>query len=98
MQAGLPPGVAVTLAAPTYIDVGANLLQAAIQTVSPGALVGVLGTQLLIMPGAATSLTFGPTLSDAVSVFLLQLHARYNVRVRVNGYDSIDDTTLELPQ
>jgi hypothetical protein len=98
VQAGLPPGVAVTLAAPTYIDVGANLLQAAIQTVSPGALVGVLGTQLLIMPGAATSLTFGPTLSDAVSVFLLQLHARYNVRVRVNGYDSIDDTTLELPQ
>jgi hypothetical protein len=66
--------------------------------VSPGAKVGVLGTQLVILPGAATALTFGPAPLDSVSVLLLQLHGLYNVRVRVNGSDSIDDISVELPQ
>jgi len=83
---------------PTYIDVAAQTLQTAIQPVSPGAIVAVLGTQLLILPGAATKLAFGTTSSDATSVLLLQLHGLYNVRVRVNGSDSIDDISVELPQ
>jgi hypothetical protein len=98
VQVGAGPVVPIAFPAPTYLDVAAAALQAALQTASPGALVGVLGTQLLVMPGSAAKLTFGPTPTDALSVLLLQLHALYNVRVRVNGADSVDDITVELPQ
>lgn len=97
-SAGGGPGTVIKFASPTYIDVAAQALQTALQPVSAGAKVGVLGTQLLILPGAATKLAFGTTSSDATSVLLLQLHGLYNVRVRVNGSDSIDDISVELPQ
>jgi hypothetical protein len=97
VQLGGGAVVPISFPAPTYIDVAAASLQAALQTVSPGARVAVLGTQLLVLPGAAADLTFTATATDALSVLLLQLHALYNVRVRVNGADSVDNITVELP-
>jgi hypothetical protein len=98
VQLGAGPVVPISFPAPTYLDVAAASLQAALQAVTPGALAGVLGTQLLLLPGSAADLTFTATLTDGLSVLLLQLHAQYNVRVRVNGADSIDHITVELPQ
>lgn len=98
VQLGAGPVVPISFPAPTYLDMAAASLQAALQTVTPGALAGVLGTQLLLLPGAAADLTFTATLTDSLSVLLLQLHAQYNVRVRVNGADSVDNITVELPQ
>jgi hypothetical protein len=103
VQIGGPPGFPIAFPSPTYIDVAASALQSQIQAASAApayanALVGVLGTQLLVLPGAAAAVAFGPTLTDGISVLLLQLHAVYNVRVRVNGADSIDDVAVELPQ
>lgn len=98
VRAGANPPVAISFPAPTYIDVAAQALQAALQPVSPGTEVVVIGTRLLFLPGGAANLTFGPTPVDSTSVLLLQLHGLYNVRVRVNGSDSIDDISIEVPQ
>jgi hypothetical protein len=42
--------------------------------------------------------TFGAAPGDDSTVSQLQLHARFAVRVRVNGAESIDAAALELPQ
>jgi hypothetical protein len=97
VQLGAGPVVPISFPAPTYLDVAAASLQTALQTASPGAMAGVLGTQLLMLPGAAANLAFTATFTDTLSVLLLQLHAMYNVRVRVNGADSVDNITVELP-
>jgi hypothetical protein len=96
-------GADLSFQAPTYLGNAATILQTAIQAANPaasftGALVGVLGSQLLFVPGSADDITFTPTISDSQSLLLLQLHAIYNVRVRVNAADSIDDVGVELPQ
>jgi hypothetical protein len=93
----------VIFAPPTYLDDAATVLQAAIRAASPapgfaGMLVGELGTQLLFVPGAASAITFSATAADADTVSILQLRAGYNVRVRVNGAESIDNAAVELPQ
>ena len=49
-------------------------------------------------PGAAGLVTFDAPPGDTTTVVELQLHARFAVRVRVNGAESIDDAVLELPQ
>jgi uncharacterized protein DUF4255 len=99
VQVGAGPSASIALPAPTYIDDAAAALQNAIQAAGyANTLVSVLGAQLLVLPAAAAAVTFGTTLADAVSVLLLQLHALYNVRVRVNGAESIDEATVELPQ
>jgi Pvc16 N-terminal domain len=98
VQLGAGAVVPISFPAPTYLDVAASSLQTAIQSVSPGALVGVVGTQLLVLPGAAADLTFTASPTDALSVLMMQLHAMYNVRVRVNGADSLDNVTVELPR
>lgn len=95
---GAGPTTQIAFAAPATLTDAAPALQTALQAVFPNTMVAVLGTQLLIMPGAGAEISFDKTLTDSLSVILLQLHALYNVRVRVNGADSIDDVTLELPQ
>jgi hypothetical protein len=86
----------------TLID-AANKLQTAIRNAGSGAAfsnaqVTTLENQLLIVPGAAGNVTFGEVPgSDETTVAELQLHARYLVRVRVNGVESIDDIGVELP-
>jgi hypothetical protein len=96
-------GADLSFRALNYLQDAATVLQAAIQAANPApafsaALVGVLGSQLLFIPGAAADIAFTPTIFDTQSILLLQLHAIYNVRVRVNAADSIDDVGLELPQ
>jgi hypothetical protein len=62
-------------------------------------LVAVSGAQLLIVPGTADPVTFDPIPGvDDLTVVDLQLHARFSVRVRVNGAESVDPAVLELPQ
>jgi hypothetical protein len=92
------PPVVISFAAPTYLDAAAQGLQAALQAIALGTKVAVMGTRLLFLPPGATTFTFGPAPLDSTSVLLLQLHGLYNVRVRVNGSDSIDDVSVELPQ
>lgn len=57
------------------------------------------GAQLLVMPGAnGVSVAFGPSSGDDRTVAEMQLRARFAIRVRVNGAESIDDASVELPQ
>jgi hypothetical protein len=52
----------------------------------------------LILPGAAGTVAFDKvTGADETTAAELQLRARYPVRVRVNGAESIDERGLELP-
>ncbi|MGZ4734602.1 MAG: Pvc16 family protein [Acidimicrobiia bacterium] len=60
--------------------------------------VATSGTQLLVIPGAAGTVRFSAVAGDATTVTELQLHAQYAVRARVNGAESIDAATVELPQ
>jgi hypothetical protein len=96
---------AVTIAVPKTMSLAALAvsLQNAINVLSPaieyaGAIVATSGSQLLVIPGAAGTVTFGPTTVDSTTVVELQLHAMFAVRVRVNGADTIDDALVELPQ
>jgi hypothetical protein len=93
---------AATLAArPTSLASAASLLETAI---GGGLRATTLGNQLLIVPPAGTAvMRFDPATDgggnviDSTTVVELQLHVRYPVRVRVNGAESIDDLTLEMP-
>ena len=81
----------------------ASELQAVIQGSSTAAeyaqaVVGVSGSQLLIIPGAAGDVTVGPAPGDPSTASELQLGTRLAVRVRVNGAESIDDAYVVLPQ
>ena len=63
------------------------------------ALVGTTASQLLFIPGAGGLVAFDAiTGIDERTVAELQLHARFAVRVRVNGAESIDAADVELPQ
>lgn len=59
--------------------------------------VGVSGTQLLLVPGVAGPVSFDAVPGDDTSVAELLLHARFAVRVRVNGAESTDRADVELP-
>ena len=64
-----------------------------------GAQVMVSGSQLLLIPGAtATTVQFDAAPGDDRTVVELQLRARFAIRARVNGAESIDDVSVELPQ
>jgi hypothetical protein len=62
-----------------------------------GAVVGVIDDQLVVLPGSDAPLSFDVTGGDATTMHELQLRASYHVRVRVNGVESLDDATVELP-
>jgi hypothetical protein len=98
----------VTLAAvPTNLAEAANLLEAALRAAGPpasfaDARVGVLGEQLLIVPGVAAPapaiIRFDPEPGvDETTYALLQLRASYAVRARVSGAEDLDNRTVELP-
>ena len=64
-----------------------------------GAMVAAIHGQLLLIPGAAGVVSCDPLAGiDERTVAELQLHAQFAVRVRVNGAESIDLATVELPQ
>ena len=93
---------AVILAArPTTLANAATLLAAAI---GGGVRATTLDNQLLLVPPPGTAqFRFDPATDpagnviDSTTVTELQLHVRHPVRVRVNGAESIDDLTLEMP-
>jgi hypothetical protein len=102
LRIGAQAPIDVAVPKATSLATLADALQAAIN--AGGAVeylqaqVGVTGTQLLVIPGAAGSVAFDATTADDTSVAELQLHARFAVRVRVNGAESFDLATVELPQ
>lgn len=91
----------LTLARPTTLDALAADLQTKINLgAAPeyaNALVALSGSQLLVIPGAAGAVAFDAVAGDDRTVTELQLHARFAVRVRVNGAESIDPAVAELP-
>jgi hypothetical protein len=94
----------VTLAAlaatpPKTVAEAASLLQTDIRNAGfSNARVTTLENQLLILPGATGTVIFDKvTGTDETTVAELQLRARYPVRVRVNGAESIDEQDLEMP-
>ena len=93
--------LALSLVKPTTLAALATDLQAKINLGAPAeyanARVVVSGGQLLVIPGAAGVVTFDPVPGDDTTVSELQLHARYAVRVRVNGAESMDAAVAELP-
>lgn len=105
--------ITLTLAAPASLPALAADLQAQIRTVGAAggavytaARVVTVGSQLLILPGAAgapnSQVTFGATPADGTTIQELQLQGTFSVRVRVNGAESIDlptqSTVVRLPQ
>jgi len=103
MKVGAQPPVTLAIPAPLSLDALATSLQGAIAGASAlpeYALATVLqsGSQLLVIPGAAGLVRFDPAPGDDTTAAELQLHARYAVRVRVNGAESLDPAVLELPQ
>lgn len=103
LRIGAAAAVDVAVTKPLSLAALATDLQAAINAFGgaayANALVAVSETQLLIVPGTAHSVTFEavPGVDDR-TVVELQLHARFAVRVRVNGAESIDPAVVELPQ
>jgi hypothetical protein len=84
---------------PTSLTQAASVLETALQTNGfLNAAVTALENQLLILPGAPGDATFDKVSGvDEFTVAELQLRARFSVRVRVNGAESIDDKGLEMP-
>ena len=97
----LPPHT-VSLAKPTTLGALADDLQLKINTGLPlayaNARVAISGDQLLVIPGAVGVVTFDAAPGDDTTVVELQLDARFAVRVRVNGAESIDPAVVKLPQ
>jgi hypothetical protein len=59
--------------------------------------VAVLGRQMLLVPGAAGAVTFGPVPPDDPStVFELELARQTPIRVRVNGAESVAEAFVDL--
>jgi hypothetical protein len=89
---------------PTTLADAATRLQSAITLPGPGGIgftearVAVLGSQLLVVPGGPEPANFeGVSSGDQTTVAELRLRATFPVRVRVNGAESIDQQSLELP-
>ena len=87
---------------PVSLTDAAALLQAGLRAhTAPGfatALVAVVNEQLLLVPGTDAALEVAAAAgADATSPAELQLRATYPVRVRVEGAESIDATSVELP-
>lgn len=103
LTVGAQPPITVPIAPATSLAALADALQATINGIGGpaeylNAMVAVTGDQLLVVPGAAGAVTFDAAPGDDSTVSELQLHARFTVRVRVNGAESIDPAAVELPQ
>ena len=103
VRVGVRPPVVVELnRSGTVTDFAADL-QAKIRAASAdpaytGTRVLTIASQLLVIPGTADAVSFAAPAGDPTTVAELQLHALFPVRVRVNGAESIDPATVELPQ
>jgi hypothetical protein len=102
VRIGNVPPRTISFARPASIAQAAERLEAAVrgagQTAAfSGTRSTALGEQIVIVPGAGQDITFGPVAGDETSVAELQLAARYAVRVRANGAESIDDAFVDLP-
>jgi hypothetical protein len=100
---GAQPPIDVPVTAPTSLADLADDLQATINAIGGApeyvnARVALTGRQLLVIPGLPGTVTFDPAPTDDTTVVELQLHARFAVRVRVAGAESIDPAVVELPQ
>lgn len=103
LSVGARPAVTVTVPRAGSPATFADALRGAINAASTAeeyanALVGTSGSRLLVIPGAAGTVTFGAAPGDDTTVAELQLHARFTVRVRVNGAESTDEAFVELPR
>lgn len=104
MRVGAQPPIMVPIPPAVSLAGLADGLQTAINTIGAvpeyiAARIAISGSQLLVIPGAAGLVRFDAAPGDDSSVTELQLRARFAVRVRVNGAESIDaDALLELPQ
>jgi len=102
VQVGAEQPVDITIQTATSVTELAADLQA--QLASAGApayqdaQVIACGGRLIVIPGVAAEVTFGPTVDDQTTVAELQLQAAFAVRVRANGAESIDAATVKLPQ
>ena len=103
---GQPP-ITITLAKPASLaslaaDLEAKIKAAGASAAYTNARVVTIDSQLLFAPGAAGPVTFGPTPGDSTTVVELQLNAKFAVRVRVNGAESLDTSppsaVVQLPQ
>ena len=107
------PRIAVTIGAQTRtIEVTPGLtrledlaasMQTAVQASGGGvgfgqARVGTSSGQLMLLPGSADAVSFAAVPGDDTTVVELQCHARFALRVRCNGAESIDPASVELPQ
>ena len=100
--AGTSHEVALT-SSPTDAKHAAESLETALRAAGPqpafsNARVAALGTQLFVLPGTAGAISFTSTSDDDQTVALLQLRARYSVRVRVHGLENIDRRNVVLPR
>jgi len=110
---GGQPALTLTLSKPVSLASLAADLQTQIRTtgasagaIYANALAVAIGSQLLVVPGAAgaagSQVTFGPTPDDSTTVQELQLQGTFSVRVRVNGAESLDSPSqsavVRLPQ
>lgn len=104
MSVGAQAPIVVVVPPASSLAALADGLQAAINAAGGAAeylaaQVAVSGAQLLVVPGAAGEVRFDAAPGDdGTTVGQLQLNARYAVRVRVNGAESIDLASVELPQ
>jgi hypothetical protein len=97
--------VATLASRPTSLEEAAALVQAAVRAADAAAAfaqarVAVLGDQLLLLPGAPVgTVDVHPVPgTDETSAAALAFRQRLAVRVRVNGVESVDDRSVELPQ
>jgi hypothetical protein len=103
LTVGAQPPIVVAVSRSTSLAALADDLQAAINAIGGpaeylNARVATTGSQLLIVPGAAGAVIFSAAPGDATTVIELQLQAKFAVRVRVNGAESIDPAVVALPQ
>ena len=103
LKVGTQPPISIALAIPTSLADLADDLQMKIRAAGgpaeyANATVVTTGSQLLVVPGAPGLVVFAASPGDDRTVVELQLHARFAVRVRVNGAESVDEALVELPQ
>jgi hypothetical protein len=104
LTVGARPPVTVAIPPANSLAALAQALQAAVRAAAGGipayanALAIAFGSRLIFVPGEAGRVSFDPAPGDDSTVAELQLHAKFAVRVRVNGSESIDPAFVELPQ
>jgi hypothetical protein len=87
---------------PASVEEAAALLSGALATVAAmnGAVVTTLGSRVVVAPPGGIDIGFEPLAgagADVTTAAELRLAAKFPIRVRVNGAESIDDREVSLP-